>query len=353
MKVPLRDSPLLAVFLIAVVVAPTGSYWLTANIGCLPGWLRPVLEGFGGNITAGVVGSFLFLLLTVHLDKRTTRQIDRIHQAASKSEEILSRRQRILRNQEHMQQFDDFLRRHSYYDVRFPDLKSAPELLGLQYTIEPIRDPKTNQPLKHETEMEVKYVIRVQGPDHWQFMKKVEQEAYEGSPIREGEYYFCQFFNDSWHMAPDSVGAEAHCFYLSGKVGPSERGTSANAFVARTVDPPVNSMVKVAHLFLRTEDGTVLEGEGGCDQYDIYKDKSGTPFLSINDSPPKKIYFTNPPNTYGEADWVFVIADIRGRASGQKLENIKRVIGGKLAELQLEAPKIPWYEMDEYREDRA
>jgi hypothetical protein len=325
------------------------AYLAHAYQEAIPRWLRPLVDGYGGNLSSEIVGGLLFLLLALFLDAQTEEKIDNIRDVTSKSEALLSERERLLRNERTIRQFEEFLRRESYHDVRLTDLSPKP---GLEYTIIPVRDPVTGEPRRRETEMDTKYLVKVQGPAHWEVMDAEERKKYETSPIRNGEYYFCHFFNDSWHLGSDSVLPEPHRFYLSGKVGPGEWGESANAFM-RTFDDPFKNLEKVAHLLLAL-DGTTMKGRaGGCDQYDIYRDSEGGLFLRIHDSPPKKLYYTNPPNSFDDNGWFLVIADVMGHASGQKLANIKQAIQEKLAALDLAPPKIWWHETDEYRYERA
>jgi hypothetical protein len=138
---------------------------------------------------------------------------------------------RLFDNERRMRAFDEFMKKESYHDIRFPELNPNPESLGLEYTIAPVRDPNTGEPCKHELEMDSLYVVKVLEPVQWRFLKPERRKEYEGSPIEVGRQYFCAFYNDSWHLG-DSDIHQPYRFYLSGKVGPAFWGTTADEFVA-------------------------------------------------------------------------------------------------------------------------
>ena len=339
----------LAVFILANIAALSGVYWLSSNNDNLPTWIKPLVDGFGGNLTSGIVGSFLFLFLALYLDAQTEEKIDHIRKVAAKSEELISKRESLLESERLILQFEQFMKKESYHDVRLPDLKPTSESLGLEYTIMPVRDPKTGEPVKRETEMDTMYVVKVKGPAHWEVLDAKARKEYENSPIRDDEFYFCRFFNDSWHMSTESVMLpQPHRFYLSGKVGPVQFGQSANEFMESFTESPFKDMKKLATLLL-VEDGTELVGPGGCTPHEIYQDAAGGLFLRAWRSLPKKMYYTNPPNTYDNTGWFFVIEGIRGYAHGQKLENMQNAILKKLTELKVTPSRTPWYNTDEHK----
>jgi hypothetical protein len=300
---------------------------------------------------AGIVGSLLFLLLTSYLDARSGEQINRIVDATVESQEILSRRERQIDNERTILRFEEFLRRETYHSVRFPTIKPSPDSLGLEYVIEPVRD-ESGQPRKHETEMETLWVVKVVGPAYWEVLTPEQRCEYDPSPIREGSYYFCQFFNDSWHMSRGTAMDEPYLFYLSSKVGPCTNGESANAFMARFGDP-FKGLQKRVSLDLDYRDGTPLKGAGGVDAYDIYEGDTGTLFVGVGGSPPKRLYVTNSKRSYDASEWdELMIEGIRGHASGKKLANIKKAIIERLLQLKIEIPRVPWWEADPYKHDR-
>jgi hypothetical protein len=154
-------------------------------------------------------------------------------------------------------------------------------------------------------------------------------------------------------MGSGSVLEDAQPFYLSGKVGQIEYGTSANEYVASRVGSPLKASTRVCSLLLRPDDGLPPTGGGGCDRYDVFRDESGSLHLSINDSPPKKLCLTNPPGTVEDSGWPLEILDIRGRASGQKLKNIKKAIEDRLLLLEVQIPRVSSFELDNPANERA
>lgn len=375
MPIRVRNAPLWIFFVVLIIL-----YWLQAISARLPGWLRPVVEGLGGNVTVTLV----FFVVTFWLDRRTGKQIDRIQQLATNieqgtttveqgtkrierattgieqatsriaestaaSEAILKQTDRILTNERRMRRFEEFLRKESHHYVRFPEIKPTPDSLGLEYVIEPVREPQSGEPRKYEKENEVLWVIKVVGPAYWDVLTSERRAEYDVSPIREGEFYFCDFFNDSWQMSRSTIMDDPQRFHLSGKVvaGWAE---NANQFMTR-IEDPFNKLQKLTSVTVNPKDGTPLRS-GGVDGYDIYKDASGALFVGVGDSPPKKLYFTNATRTYDSSDWgVLEIEGVRGHASGEKLVNIKKAIIEWLAQLHVEIPRVPWWEAGPYKHD--
>lgn len=137
---PARKALLRWSFISSIPVVLVLGYVVTDNRDSFPGWAKPAIDGPGGDVTAGIVGSLLFLLLTFYLDARSGEQVDRIAKASGASEEILRRRERQVENERTVLRFEEFLRKESYHNVRFPRIKSTPNSLGLEYVVEPVRD---------------------------------------------------------------------------------------------------------------------------------------------------------------------------------------------------------------------
>ena len=301
-------------------------------------WWGKVLTGTASTaILFGVINRYAIAVNR----ERSGEKTDDIHRLVKESELVLSKREKLLESDMKIHHFEQFLRKESYHDIRFPNLKHHEDSLGLEYTIRPIRDEKTGEPLKYETEMNTLYVVKVDGPAHASFMKSDRLKEYEESPIRDGEYAFCKFYNNAWHLGYETF-PQPYEFYLSGKVGQVEYGQSANQFM-QSLDNQLSDKTIVSTLLLKS-DGTLMTGYGGCDKYEIYTDADKNLYLCISGSLPKPMYFTNPKDTFLDKDWFFVIENTRGYASGQKLKDIIETITSELTKLNIEPKKVPWYD---------
>ncbi len=234
------------------------------------------------------------------------------------------------------------MKKESYHNVTFPNLAVDPSSLGLSYIVFPARHPETNEPIKYETEMDSAYLIKIGKPAHFDVLDEKEIDEYTKSPIREGEYAFCKFYNDSWHLGFQTFPLPFE-FYLSSKVGPGEYGQNANEFMEK-FDNQFAGKTLISTLYLK-QDGTPIIGSGGCNKYEIYRDEKNNLFLKIGNSQPKEIFYTTPHNTYEDDNWFLVIKNIRGYAHGKVLENIKSTIVIELHKHNIEPKKIPWYEL--------
>ncbi len=108
------------------------------------------------------------------------------------------------------------------------------------------------------------------------------------APIRTGEFYFCRFYNHSWHMGLTTMGVGWQPFYLGGKVGPVEHGIKANDFANASVNPANSQLLST--LLLNADGRLKPEYEGGgCSKVEIFKSEREI-FIRINDSPPKSFY---------------------------------------------------------------
>src|SRR3989338_6123626 len=257
-----------------------------------------------------------------------------------KSTSILEQNERRLKMEWRIKQFENFMTSEGYHNIRFPELKSNINGLGLEYTIEPIRDSE-GRPHKKISEMYEYYLIRVR-PLRWNDFLDIDSiKQYEDSPICEGEPYYCQFMDGEWHMSRESFG-DWHRFYMSCKTGMCESGQSANHFMGHSQEP--TDMEKVCELYI-TDEGTELIGGGGCTVYRIFKDSKGNLFVQVHDSPLKKLYLTNERNDWTTDKWFLVIESIRGYAYGKTLYNLRGTIEKKLAELNVVIPKRHWSEV--------
>lgn len=275
-----------------------------------------VKSEFWNNLIPGLLISLAVLFINLHFMKLTDLKIDRITEVARASEEKLTKREKILEIEQKIEQFDEFMKRETYHGARFPDIKEKEDELGLEYIIEPCRDPN-GFPIKNTTEGHSWYVVRIKEIAYQKEMEEKDLEPYKKAPIKLGEYYYCDFISDDWHMSqccPWPGGEGSYRFYLSSKVGPSESIEPANDFMG--CSKMFENMTKIETLYLDSKKG----GEYDC--YYIYQDGDGKLFVRIHNSPPKRIFNLK----MGLKQEKFTIENIEGHAHGTKLKNIKNNI---------------------------
>ncbi len=332
----------LFLFILGVVATLLISFFVDFEVTPFKNY--PLFRGFGGNLTSGVIGGILFLFLALFLDAQTEEKIDHIKDVTTKSEKIISEREQKIQEERDILHFDNFMKNESYHNITLPDLN------GISYAIKPVRDAQTREPIMRTSEMGSSYIILVEHPAYLTVMSPVDLLEYDSSPIKDNCYYFCQFYNGSWHLSESNIGDRGYKFYLSSKGGHIEYGHAANEFMANRIDP-FAGMLRKESFVLREDSGLILTetGVGGVPA-ELYQDQHGKVFLKISTSLPKEIYFTNYQEEYGDTFPIFVIDDMRGYASGVKLENIKRFIAERCQALSLSPRKIRWYELPEEKQ---
>lgn len=306
----------------------------------VPSILEPLIKDFGGNLFSGILGGFLFLFLTFYLDAQTEEKIDRIKDTVIKSEEKIAQREYLLKQEQTIFEFEQFIKNETYHNVRFPAIKPNVDSLGLEYTIRPVRDTATNEPIMRVSEMGSFYVVKVVGPAH---ATDENLHEYDGSPIRDNEYYFCRFINSSWHMGTNCPVTE-HEFYLSSKVGPVEYGQSANEFMT-TYENPIANYTSLATWYL-TESYQIPNAGEACAKYELLKDANDNIALRINDSLLKEVYYTNPRDTWTNTGWFLKIDHVGGYVKSQvALGLLKAAIETKMQQQGIQAKQIPWHQL--------
>ena len=163
------------------------------------------------NVTAGFINLCLLLFIVHRFHKENTKRIHEIKEISEKNEDVLKRTEFLFEQEQKIAQFEKFLKFGSYRNVRFPDLTFLNHPIGLRYTIQPARDDEF-KPRKKSSEMGSYWIVKVLGPANEKFLSNDELLEYENSPIKDGEYYWCSFFNDEWHMSEDSL--KWHKFHL-------------------------------------------------------------------------------------------------------------------------------------------
>lgn len=303
-------------------------------LGHDPDWLN----GFRGNVVAGVLGSLFFLVLGIYLNReieqlqvethdvvfelkkiqdatrQQTSQIERMQAATLK---LVEDRERQVKSQETYDCFIRFLSRETYHNIRLPKLKRPSEPLGLQYRIAPVREH--GQPRRRTTEMSEVFVISVDSIAYRDQMEPVKLREYDSSPIKVGEYYFCGFYNGAWHLGLEDHHLE-HEFYLSGKVGQIERVTSANDFVGEN-NPPEGSK-SLGTIVVTTEGVLARSGQGGA-RVELFEALGRRFYVKINSAPPKLLDLTVMPPEVEKLDGYFATPEARDRFRSTLLEQIK------------------------------
>jgi hypothetical protein len=99
-----------------------------------------------------------------------------------------------------LQNYISDIENDTHYNIRIPEVKTLTHPIGLEYTVIPIRDDKTNKPILYENSMEKLHIIKILEPANWEYLLSDKKYAkhiidYQNSPIKVGEYYFCKFIN--------------------------------------------------------------------------------------------------------------------------------------------------------------
>ena len=120
----------------------------------------------------------------------------------------------------------------------------------LFYKVKPVKNHETNVP-RTETVLSFKfYIIEIISPSYLKGTNKEQLEEYMCSPIKEGEYYGCQFVESqcSWRIGqPLSSIKDSqrfYKFYLAGHDSSVEIIPSANTVMGYTHNYPEN----ISHL---------------------------------------------------------------------------------------------------------
>lgn len=307
----------------------------------------PLFSNFGGNLIAGVLSGVLFLFLGLYFSSETEFKIDKIVNVTIESEKKLKEREDQLKRERDIFRFKNFVANENFHNVRFPQLKKDEDDLGLEYTIYPIRDSKNNEPVKKTSEMYEYYLVKVKGPAYLSVSNSAQRKKYDDSPIRDGQNYFCSYFNDSWNMTSGDFSEKWYSFYFSSKMGHVEYGESANEFMGKRNDT-WSGLTEVGKIQVDL-DYKKLPPDflGSFNSVPVFSDVTGNVFIQLHDSEPLKVYLTTKKQEVPETNWKMQIDPVRGYAFGEKLENLKIEIADFLSEKKIELKKIHWYNLPE------
>jgi Ca2+/Na+ antiporter len=293
---------------------------------------------FSINIFVGI----LFLLLALYFDQSLEEKINTINELTQKSENALTRREEELESEKRWQRFIHFIENDTNYNIRIPETKTSNHPLGLEYTIEPVRDTKTNQLILYKNSIEQMHIIKIKEPANWDFILSTkENEAlikdYEISPIKVGEFYYCKFFNNRWNLSFNQE--KFYEFYLSSKMGEAYLVVSASEFMNNFTNEILNK-TEISIFYSNIEPD---ESNGqGLSKCQIFLDKNTNDvYIKINCSRLKLMYFKNTDSN--PENWNLVIENIMGYTHGEKLEILKEKIEKELIKHNIQLVKIPWY----------
>lgn len=288
-------------------------------------------------ITDLLVG-LIFLFITSHLDKKLENEVKKIKKLTIKSENVLSRREKELETEKSWQQFIHFVETDTHYNIRIPEVKTLTHPIGLEYTVIPIRDDKTNKPILYENSMEKLHIIKILEPANWEYLLSDKKYAkhiidYQNSPIKVGEYYFCKFINNKWNLSFDNM--KFYEFYFSSKMGEVHRIISASEYMGKYINETLNKK-EISSFYLDIE----TENTGkGFSHFKIFLDtNSNRVYLKIDGSCLKQLYY----RTLQSSDdkYELVIENIMGYTHGEKLEILKHKIENELKLHQINLPKL-------------
>lgn len=270
-------------------------------------WLR----GFKGNLVGEFVGNVLFLFLGFHLQRRVdklqeeavTMQRDmkdvqeRMHAvqdemkhvqrdmrlAQAETRDVVDSLSRHPSEQQAHLEFKRFLWRDSYHDVRLPEVKTALQPMGLQYTIAPIKDA-TGRPTSLRTEMHDFDLVMVQSIAPSAGDSADQLREYDSAAIHLNEAYFCEFYNGGWYLG-QSAGSRRgqYRFELSTKFGQAEWTRPANEFLPWPLTPTDAVLFKT---MLVSDDGTEHR-VGGWDVR-FYRQPDGSIWVQPSRAAPAK-----------------------------------------------------------------
>lgn len=293
---------------------------------------------FSINIFVGI----LFLLLALNFDQSLEEKINIINELTQKSENALTRREEELESEKRWQRFIHFLENDTHYNIRIPETKTSVHPLGLEYTIEPVRDANTNKLILYKNSMEQMHIIKIREPAGWEFIlstKSYEEHIknYEKSFIKVGEYYFCKFFNNKWNLSFDHI--KFYEFYLSSKMGEVYRVISASKYMDNYEDE-LRDKKEISCFYLNIEPD---ETNGrGLSQCKIFLDMNTTKvYLKINCSRLKSIFLID--NNSMSDKLTLYIENIMGYTYGEKLDILKLEIEKELRKHNIKLEQVPWY----------
>jgi len=282
-----------------------------------------LVNGFRGNVISGLMAGLLFLFLGFALNEDLENLQKETHNLQQETHALTKQRAEREQRQRKIDEFMNFLQSERYHDVRFPELTTSTEPLGLDYTIEPVRDA-AGKPKCRVTEMEVAYVVSVRSPSYPELREPENLADYENAPIHTREFYFCRFYDDAWHMGQEFIPwRNWFRFYLSGKVGPVEHGMSANEFMGVTGEP--EGAERYCRLVLK-KDGTLMKGSGGAYLVEVLRAKDGAFFIQFHEAPPKRLHREK--DETGEER--LVIDNMDGYFPGPARANFMRVLADEL-----------------------
>ena len=196
----------------------------------------------------------------------------------------------------------------------------------LYYKVKPVRNNENSIPRTKTVLSNKFYIVEVISPSYLRGTTQLEDYKY--SPIKEGEYYGCQFIENpcSWVMgqplSPIEDNQRFYEFYLAGSDHSAEIIPSANEAMGYNHNYPGNEH-SVIDQFIIGMDGTFPAQSGSLFQL-LQKDTQI--FFKIQDSPLKKVYILET-GFHSQRKEFLVFENLRGHIKNEKfVENLRNKI---------------------------
>ena len=169
-------------------------------------------------------------------------------------------------------------------------------------------------------------------------MDEGELLRYENSPIRVGEYYYCSFYNQEWHLCDDDTGSTGYSFLPYGKVFPVRTASDANTKIGGEKAQGEGDLVceKIVG-----SDGKV--GSSGS-SLNVFK-KGDEVFVKIGSSLPKRCYLRNEAHSFEPCHWFIEVEMLYGYFNMEGKKEFYGTLEGLLDEHKVVLKKVEWHKL--------
>ena len=246
--------------------------------------------------------------LTKHIDPAhaQTTAISRINDLIENTKELIESRRAANK----MKRFEDFMLNESEINIQLAELGTKDNLPGLRYTIAPARSNQGKLIFLKE-ESEIRWIVKVIGPAEYSYLNEDALAAYDNSPLCDGEYYYCDFFNNQWHLTKNYNG-NSIAFNTAGKPIKAKIVENANEYVERKLGYKENNLEQLTSFDLDAYGRLTKQQLNIRYHCKIFEDTADKVFLRINSSPPKSVYLTNSRKALSNEDWHIEVNSLNG-----------------------------------------